>query len=78
MTDYTPIDCGQHSDYELAIMHRQCLRISWQLPGGQSRIEVVTPVDLVTRNHEEFLIVDDRDGKRLELRLDHIRKSEIL
>ena len=76
MTDYTPIDCGQYSEYELAIMHRQRLRISWQEPGGQPHIEVFTPVQLVTRNHEEFLVVLGRDGRQLELRLDHIRKTE--
>jgi Rho-binding antiterminator len=78
MTDYTPIDCAQYSEYELAIMHRQRLRICWQEPGGQLHIDVFTPVDLVTREHEEFLVVNGGDEQRLELRLDHIRTTETL
>ena len=78
MTDYTPIDCALYSEYELAIMQRQRLRICWQQPGGQPHIEVFTPVDLVTRNHEEFLVVNSPDHPRLELRLDHIRTTEAL
>jgi Rho-binding antiterminator len=78
MTDYTPIDCAQYSEYELAIMHRQRLRISWEQPGDRAHIAVFTPVDLVTREHEEFLVVYGHDGQRLELRLDHIRKTEML
>jgi Rho-binding antiterminator len=76
MTDYRPINCAQYSEYELAIMHRERLRISWQEPGGQPRIDVVTPIDLVTRNHEEFLVIRGGEGQRLHLRLDYIRKSE--
>ncbi len=78
MTDYTPIDCAQYSEYELAIMHHRRLRICWQEPGGQPRIEVLMPVDLVTRDHEEFLVVNSDDERRLELRLDHIRTTETL
>jgi Rho-binding antiterminator len=78
MTDYTPTDCGTYSEYELAVMHGQHLRISWQSPGGQARIEVCKPVQLVTRIHEEFLVVHGYDGQRLELRLDHISKTETL
>ena len=76
MTDYTPIDCGKYSEYELAIMHAQQLRISWREPDGQLHVAVITPTDLVTRDHEEFLLADDASGGSLELRLDYIIKTE--
>ncbi len=78
MTDYTPIDCGLHSEYELAILRGKRLRISWRGADGQHHIDVLKPLDLQTRNREEFLIGEDRQGQQLELRLDHILKTRQL
>ena len=78
MTDYTPIECSLHSEYELAILRAKHLRISWLQPDGQLRVEVLKPRDLQTRNHEEYLIAEQRDGQQRELRLDYIRKIESL
>jgi Rho-binding antiterminator len=76
MTDYTPIDCALHSEYELAIVHGLHLRISWSRPDGRRHVEVLKPRDLKTRNHEEYLIAEQPDGQQLEIRLDRIRKIE--
>jgi Rho-binding antiterminator len=78
MTDYTPIDCGQYSEYERAVLRRKRLRISWHDPHGQSHIDVFMPTDLFTRSGEEFLVLDRGDGKPFELRLDRISKTEPL
>jgi len=78
MTDYTPIDCGLHSEYELAILRGNRLRISWRGADGQHHLDVLKPLDLQTRKREEFLIGEDRHGRQLELRLDHIFKTEQL
>ena len=78
MTDYTPIDCGKHSEYELAIMQGRLLRLSWQDGEGQAHIAVLLPLDLLTRNHEEFLVGRDEQDNRVELRLDYIIKIEAL
>lgn len=78
MTDYTPIECGLHSQYELAILHGKRLQISWVQPDGQLRVEVLKPRDLQTRNHEEYLIAEQHDGQQLELRLDYIRKIDAI
>lgn len=48
MTDYTPIDCNLHSEYELAIIQGQHLRISWRDQNRQHHIEVLKPCDLLT------------------------------
>lgn len=78
MTDYTPIDCALYSEYELAIVQRKRLRISWTDPNGQTCIEVFTPLDLLTRDHAEYLIASRVDEQRIELRLDRIIRSEPL
>jgi Rho-binding antiterminator len=71
-TDYVPIDCGLYSEYELAIMHRNRLRLSWRDPDSNVHIGIVTPTDLRTRNGAEFMIVTGQDGETLVIRLDRI------
>lgn len=77
MTDYTPIDCGLHSEYEVAILHRQKLRMSWRSEQGD-QVQVLLPRDLQTRDGEEFLIAEAADGEVLRLRLDRITHAEPL
>ncbi len=74
-TDYHPINCDQHSRYELAIMHHERLRVTWR-EQNVFHNEIVLPTDLRTANHEEFLICRRPDGETLELRLDRICKAE--
>ncbi|MEN8204664.1 MAG: transcriptional antiterminator, Rof [Pseudomonadota bacterium] len=73
MTDYTPIDCGLHSQYELAILQHRKLRLSWCDADGTGHIETVTPTDLLTRNREEFMVVTGEHGVEHEIRLDRIK-----
>ena len=75
-TDYTPIDCGLYSEYELAIMHKTRLQISWRDAQGSPRLEVLVPVDLRTRRGEEFLLAVDSLGAEREIRLDRILGSK--
>ena len=77
-TDYKPIDCSLYSEYELAIMHGHRLQVSWRDAEGSPRIEVLIPVDLRTRQGEEFLVVKDHNGLEQEIRLDHILGSKCL
>ncbi|HFD79244.1 MAG TPA: transcriptional antiterminator, Rof [Gammaproteobacteria bacterium] len=72
MSDYRPIDCGLHSEYELAILRAQHLRLRWRDEQDRVRQEVVLPTDLQTRHHEEFLIARDPAGGQLRIRLDRI------
>ena len=71
MTDYTPVDCGLHSDHELAIMHRDRRKPGWRDAAGAIHLETVIPVDLRTRCNEEFLVVSIY-RTQLEIRLDRI------
>ena len=72
MTDYTPIDCDRHSEFELAIMHRDTLNLTWRDADGATHTEVVIPADLLTRNSEEFMQVSNSCGIERKIRLDHI------
>lgn len=72
MTDYTPIDCGLHSEYELAIMRRQSLRLAWNDARGTLHIGIYRPLDLHTRDGAEFMVVADADGTESRVRLDYI------
>lgn len=72
MSDYLPVDCVVHDRYELAIMRRQCLRLSWREPDGLLRVEVVRPLDLETRAGEEFLVFADAADRRRQVRLDRV------
>jgi transcriptional antiterminator Rof (Rho-off) len=76
MTDYTPVDCGLHSSYELAIMQHQLVRLSWLDNEASVHTETVLPTDLVTRNGEEFMRITRAGGDSLDIRLDHIRRFE--
>ena len=75
-SDYTPIDCELYSRYELAIMHRQRLRVAWRDDDGQSHIDALYPINLHSHNRAEFLLAKNRFGKILELRLDRIIKAD--
>lgn len=72
MTDYKPISCASYDRFEIAIMHRESLRLVWN---EQNVVfdRVVTPVNLQTELGEEFLVVRDDNGMQ-RIRLDHIRK----
>jgi transcriptional antiterminator Rof (Rho-off) len=76
MTDYTPIPCSQYDRYEVAVMHRRRLRLTWHADNIIYR-RIVEPIDLQTRHGEEFLIC--RKGtKTFSIRLDQIRKAQTL
>lgn len=81
MTDkfepYTPITCGLHSEYELAIMRRASLHIGWQDDNGQQRIGTLWPIDLLTRNHVEYLVARDAGNEIHHIRLDRILRSNV-
>lgn len=73
MTDqYKPIACALHDKYEVAIMHRQKLRITWLDDSGDSHDSLVLPLDTRVENGEEFLIAEEEGGERLSIRLDRI------
>lgn len=79
---YQPIECGLHSEYELAIMHGQTLNLRWQDADGVEKSQAVKPLDLNVRKGEEFLLVrllnGSSDDAELSIRLDRILGFEVI
>lgn len=69
MSDYTPISCAQHSEYELMAMQRQMV----ELKLVESKETMVGRlVDIRARRGAEYMILLLEDGQKSEVRLDHI------
>ena len=78
MSDYVPVGCDVYSRYEVAILRRQRLMLRWREQSGVTRVGVVRPTDLQTREGEEFLLGETQEGTVVRVRLDHITQSEIV
>jgi len=74
---YTPINCDRHSEYELAIMHKLMLQLTWTDDAGQQHIGKVMPFDLKIRDKQEFLIGQSNDGEIHTIRLDKISHTDV-
>jgi len=74
---YQPINCDRHSEYELAIMHKVMLQLSWAEEIGQQHIGKIMPLDLKTRDKKEYLIGQSNDGEIHYIRLDKISHSDV-
>ncbi len=74
-TGYRPISCANYDVFEIAILHRSNLRLTWAT-GNVLHDQVVTPVNLETLKGEEFLIARTSTGQVLRIRLDRIRKAQ--
>ncbi len=72
MTKYQAIACGLHSQYELVIMYKKSLLLQWKTKDNIKHKESIKPIDLVTHNHAEFLIIEHADGRQEKVQLDHI------
>lgn len=70
---YQAISCADYSQYELWIMREQRLQLAWRDRQGQEHIGLLQPLDLQTRDGQEFLIAlpVTRDEPRY-IRLDRI------
>jgi transcriptional antiterminator Rof (Rho-off) len=73
VTDYRHVDCDLHSEYELVIMQRSKIMLTWQDVAGSVHTEAVLPLDLLTRSGEEFMVFSTGAGTECKIRLDHIR-----
>lgn len=75
---YQPVSCELHSQYELAIMHKSKLELSW-LSAGKLVNEInILPLDVQTKDKAEYLLAVNQENKNLCIRLDHITKMRIL
>lgn len=72
---YRSISCDVYSELELAIMHRQRLRLVWR-EANVCHTQTIQPLDLETRAHQEFLHCRLESGEVTQIRLDHISHME--
>lgn len=72
MSEYKPVTCAFHSELELSILQRVEISLRWRKPGGELVQARVRPLDLVTRNSEEFLLIQQENGQQEEIRLDYV------
>jgi len=75
---YQPVSCELHSQYELAIMHKNKLELSWVSDGELVTEKNILPLDVQTKDKAEYLLTVNAENKNLCIRLDHIRKLRIL
>ena len=75
---YIPVPCAVHSHYERAILQRRWLRLAWNGSKDMRRIEHLQPRDLRTRGGAEYLIARSPNGVTRAIRLDRIRRAEIV
>ncbi|MEE9493746.1 MAG: transcriptional antiterminator, Rof [Gammaproteobacteria bacterium] len=78
MSDYQPISCDLHSEYEVAIMHGRKLLLTHTTDSENQKTERITPTDLRTENHEEFLLGTDHHGLPIKIRLDRIINFDVI
>jgi len=74
-SNYQPISCETYSEFELAIMRQHKLKMVWRIQ-GQTHIATVLPLDLITREQQEFLLVEDHTDNTFQVRLDHIQSHD--
>lgn len=75
MSDYKPVSCEAHSLYELAVMRRTPAVVRWQ-ENSEIREARLIPLDVETKNREEFLVARDTIERSLRIRLDRILSFE--
>jgi transcriptional antiterminator Rof (Rho-off) len=65
---YNPVSCQLHSELELAIMHKSCIKLKLEHSSC-----IIKPHDIITENNKgEFLLGIDQNGLVMKIRLDKI------
>ena len=75
MKEYKPIACVLHEQYQFAVMRKYRLELDWEDGSGVRRREKLLPVDVVTRQGAEYLVVVTGPAERMQIRLDQIRQA---
>ena len=75
MSDYRPIACELHSQYEVVIMRQQFIPLNWIDSNDAQHHEMLQPYDLIASQGEEFLLAKTKDNKDRKIRLDRIKHN---
>lgn len=76
---YQAISCDLHSQYELAITHKNKLSLTWSNEEDVVTQSNIIPVDALTKNKAEYLVAKKHEQNDVFLiRLDHIIEMNII
>lgn len=65
---YVPVNCSFYDHFEAAITLKKVVAIRYYDNDGNLQDIMVKPIDLIQKNGEEFLLLEDQT----KIRLDHI------
>ncbi len=68
---YQPIACADHERLELTVMRKTFLEVRYETVDGVM-LNCGTPIDVQTRNSEEWFKFELENGNQIEIRLDRI------
>ncbi|MFI0374696.1 MAG: transcriptional antiterminator, Rof [Candidatus Thiodiazotropha sp.] len=69
---YEPVACAHHETYQYAVMRKLMLDLCWHDEADVKHRARVLPIDVVTRDRAEFLVLKQKDGSIESVRLDRI------
>jgi len=72
-SDYQPVSCGQHSEYELLAMRRTPVTLQYLDDAGVERHFQGRVTDVFTRAGAEYMALEAKE-RVLMVRLDRIRR----
>lgn len=75
MTDYRPVSCEIHSQYELLAMQGRSVRLYLTDDNGVFEGKIR---DMLTREKIEYLLFEMGDGRSCDIRLDTIKQFEVI
>ncbi len=81
---YKPIACADYDVYEIAIMQKRCINLSWTDQHGQSQHELIMPLHLQIKDGAEYLLFqsaqtgDSMTQNNRTVRLDQIQRAVIV
>ena len=76
MSDYVSIACIEHERLEFAVLRRQKLTLEVSDEAGVTRVLVVLPTDVATRDQAEWLTYREDSGAVGIVRLDRILSAK--
>jgi Rho-binding antiterminator len=76
MSDYASIPCIEHERLEFAVLRRQKLTLEVRDETGATRVLVVLPTDVATRDQAEWLSYREESGAVGIVRLDRILSAK--
>ena len=76
MDEYVSIPCIEHERLEFAVLRRQKLKLEVRDETGATRVLVVLPTDVATRDQAEWLTYREDSGAVGIVRLDRILSAK--